>query len=103
MKKLLTRGALLLATAFAFGTHMAAAADNAPATAPAATHAPSMPIYDTALAPGWDNWSWAKTEVGVGLSGSARKPIKKVVDGLWLQNASGEALPKFYVTEIKLE
>jgi hypothetical protein len=27
----------------------------------------------------------------------------KVIDGLWVQNASGADLPKFYVTEIKLQ
>jgi hypothetical protein len=137
-----------------------------------------MPVYDTALAPGWQNWSWAKTELGVELKGSARRPIKveagpwqalylqheafnttglrklslliqgsapdgqvrifalaegkpigegylvkisntgwklveqplatlgaedKVIDGLWLQNASGTDLPRFFVTEIKLQ
>jgi hypothetical protein len=136
------------------------------------------PIYDTALAPGWQNWSWAKTELSVTLSGSARKPIKveagpwqalylhhdafsttglskislllqgsapdgqvrifalaegkplgegylvalnntgwklveqplailgaedKTIDGIWVQNASAADLPKFYVTEIKLQ
>jgi hypothetical protein len=138
----------------------------------------SMPVYDLALAPGWDNWSWAKTELSVELTGSARKPIKveagpyqamylhhapfatnglkkislliqgsaaggevrlfmltdgkvngdgkliklgnagwtqvvvpiatlasedKLVDGIWLQNAGGADLPRFYVTEIRIE
>ena len=27
----------------------------------------------------------------------------KIIDGIWVQNASGADLPKFYVTEIKLE
>ena len=137
-----------------------------------------MPVYDTALAPGWQNWSWAKADLSVELSGSARKPIRvtagpwqalylhhepfnttglkklslliqgsapdgevrvfaladgkiigegylvrlsntgwkqveqplsvlgaedKVIDGLWVQNASAADLPKFYVTEIKLQ
>jgi hypothetical protein len=137
-----------------------------------------MPVYDTALADGWQNWSWAKTELSVELSGSARKPIKveagawealylhheafstaglkklslliqgsapdgqvrlfalaegkplgegyllnlsntgwtkveqplatlgaedKTIDGLWVQNATPSPLPKFYVTEIKLQ
>ena len=136
-----------------------------------------MVIYDTALASGWQNWSWAKTELGIEIPGSARKPIKveaagwqalylqheafsttgyqnvefliqgtapeaevrvialidgkpandgrtikvgnkgwtrvvtplrtlgvedKSIDGLWVQNASANDLPKFYVTEIKL-
>jgi hypothetical protein len=25
------------------------------------------------------------------------------IDGIWVQNASANALPKFYVTEIKLQ
>jgi len=134
-------------------------------------------VYDTALAPGWQNWSWAKTDLSVELTGSARKPIRvvagpwqalylqhepfsttgmtklsllvqgsapdgevrifalidakvvgegkpvkisntgwtqvvvplvtlgvedKVMDGIWVQNASAGDLPKFYVTEIKI-
>jgi hypothetical protein len=137
-----------------------------------------MAVYDTALADGWQNWSWAKAELSVELNGSARKPIKveagpwqalylhheafnttglkklslliqgsapdglvrifaladgkplgegylvtlgntgwkqveqplavlgaedKVIDGIWVQNASATDLPKFYVTEIKLQ
>ena len=147
--------------------------------AAAASDAPKeMVVYDTALADGWQNWSWAKAELSVELSGSARKPIRvtagpwqalylhhepfnttglkklslliqgsapdgevrvfaladgkiigegylvrlsntgwkrveqplsvlgaedKVIDGLWVQNASAADLPKFYVTEIKLQ
>lgn len=155
-------------------------ASTAPAQAPAETETvvKEMPIYGTALAPGWQNWSWAKTALSVELNGSARKPIKveagpwqalylqheafstaglkklslliqgsapegqvrifaladgktigegylvninntgwklveqplatlgaedKVIDGFWVQNASGVDLPKFYVTEIKLQ
>jgi hypothetical protein len=137
-----------------------------------------MTVYDTALAAGWQNWSWAKAELSVELNGSARKPIKveagpwqalylhhdafsttgvrklslliqgsapdglvrifalaegkpigegylvklsnsgwkqveqplsvlgaeeKMIDGIWVQNASATDLPKFYVTEIKLQ
>jgi len=137
-----------------------------------------MIVYDTALAAGWQNWSWAKAELSVELNGSARKPIKveagpwqalylhhdafstaglrklslliqgsapdglvrifvlaegkpigegylvklsnsgwkqveqplsvlgaeeKMIDGIWVQNASATDLPKFYVTEIKLQ
>lgn len=143
------------------------------ASAPAA-----LVVYDTALGAGWQNWSWAKTEVSVELNGSARRPIKveagawqamylhhdafsttgykqlglllqgsapggevrvwaltdgkvngeghlvkignagwtqvvvplaelaaedKLIDGIWVQNATAADLPKFYVTEIKLE
>jgi len=137
-----------------------------------------MPVYDTALAPGWQNWSWAKADLSVELNGSARKPIRvvagpyqalylhhdpfgtagmtklslliqgsaaggqvrilalidgktvgegkllalgntgwtqvvvplatlgvenKTIDGLWVQNATDQELPKFYVTEIKID
>jgi hypothetical protein len=147
--------------------------------AAAASAAPKeMLVYGTALGDGWQNWSWAKTDLSVELSGSARKPIRvtagpwqalylhhepfntaglkklslliqgsapdgevrvfaladgkiigegylvrlsntgwkqveqplsvlgaedKVIDGLWVQNASAADLPKFYVTEIKLQ
>jgi hypothetical protein len=139
---------------------------------------PPMSIYETSLAPGWENWSWAKVELGIEIAGSARKPIRveaapwaalylhhapfsttgykwlslliqgsvpdrevrvylltdgkingdgklvkignagwtkvevplatlasedKMVDGLWVQNASGTDLPKFFVTEIRLK
>lgn len=139
---------------------------------------PGVVVYGTELAPGWDNWSWAKTELSVELKGSQRRPIKveaggwqalylhhepfsttgltklsflvqgsapdgevrvflltdgkingegklvklsntgwtqvevplatlaaedKLIDGLWLQNASGNDLPKFYVTDISLQ
>jgi len=43
---------------------------------------PAIVVYDTALAPGWQNWSWAKTALSVELSGSSRKPIK-VEAGPW--------------------
>ena len=43
--------------------------------APAPVAAKPMPIYANALAPGWQNWSWAKTRLSVGAEGAARKPI----------------------------
>jgi hypothetical protein len=142
------------------------------------SHAAPMVVYDTALAAGWQNWSWAKTDLSITLSGSARKPIRveaggwqalylqhaafstsgykqlelliqgsapqgevrvftltdgkvngtgrlvtitntgwklvvmplaelaaedKMIDGIWVQNASGNDLPRFYVTEIKFQ
>ena len=144
-----------------------------PATAPKAP----MVIYDTALASGWSNWSWAKTDLSIQIEGSARRPIKveaggwqalylqhaafsttgytnvefliqgtadanvqviatidgkpvnngrlfkidnkgwkrvvtplrtlgvedKNIDGIWVQNASDNPAPKFYVTDIKLQ
>ncbi len=173
MFKVVTRGALLLAASFAFGAHGATAAEEAK---PEPT--PPMTVYDTALAPGWDNWSWAKTDLSVELGGSPRRPIRivakgwealylhhapfsttglkrltfliqgsvpdrevrvfalidgksvgegklvkisntgwtdvkiplvnlgvedKTIDGLWIQNASQEELPKFYVTDVRLD
>jgi len=156
-------------------------AEDKPAAAPAAAQAAAttpMIIYDTALQSGWQNWSWAKTELSLEIGGSARKPIKveagawqalylhhdpvstsgynrlqmliqgstpdgqvrilalvngkpvgeghllklgntgwtkvgtpladlgvedKAIDGIWVQNATASDLPKFYVTEIRLE
>lgn len=167
------RAALLVAACFAAG-NVHAQAPGTPAAAPAA----EMRVYDTALAPGWQNWSWAKADLSVELSGSARKPIRvtagpwqalylhhdafsttgmtklslliqgsapdgdvrifalidgktvgegkpvkisntgwtqvvvplatlgvedKAIDGLWVQNATATDLPKFYVTEIKID
>ena len=176
MFKSIQRGALLIAACFAFGTHGAAAEEVK--AAPTAAAAQPMTVYDTSLAPGWDNWSWAKAQLSVELSGSPRRPIKieagpwealylhhapfsttglrklslliqgsvpdrevrvlmlidgkpigegklvkisnkgwtevvvplatlgvedKTVDGIWVQNASATDLPKFYVTDIKLD
>jgi hypothetical protein len=176
MLKPIVRGAMLIAASFALGTHGALAEDPKPA--PEVTPVQPMTVYDTALAAGWDNWSWAKVELSVDLSGSPRKPIKveagpwaalylhhapfdttglsklslliqgsapdrearvfmladgkaigegklvkfsntgwtqvviplvtlgaegKVVDGIWVQNASATDLPRFYVTDIKLD
>jgi hypothetical protein len=41
-----------------------------PAAKPAA-----MIVYDKALGQGWENWSWAKTELSLVVNGSARTPI----------------------------
>lgn len=62
MKTLIALAALLAAPA-AFAQAAPAPADSA-----------AMTVYDKALAPGWQNWSWAKTEVGADI-GSARMPI----------------------------
>lgn len=176
MFRSILRGGLVVAACFALGTHGAAAEDVKPA--PESASPQPMTVYDTALAPGWDNWSWAKAQLSVELSGSPRRPIRieagpwealylhhapfnttglrklsllvqgsvpdrevrvfmlaegkplgegklvkisntgwtevvvplatlgaedKVVDGLWVQNASATALPKFYVTDIRLD
>lgn len=177
MANIKLRTALLVASLFTVG-HAGAQAPTTPAAAPAvAEPAREMPVYDTALAPGWQNWSWAKADLSVEISGSARRPIRVVagpwqalylhhdpfsttgmtklslliqgsapdgevrilalidgktvgegkplklsntgwtqvvvplatlgvedqtIDGIWVQNATGGDLPKFYVTEIKI-
>lgn len=75
------RTAVFVASLFAASSAVAQSA-AAPTTAPAAESAREMPVYDTALAPGWQNWSWAKADLSIELSGSARKPIR-VVAGPW--------------------
>jgi hypothetical protein len=54
----------------------------ATAQSPPAAATPEKLIYDTALADGWQNWSWAKTTLSTELGGSTRKPIK-VEAGPW--------------------
>ncbi len=170
------RAVLFVAGCLAAGA-VAAQTSLPPATADIPPPA-QMPVYDTALAPGWQNWSWAKADLSVELNGSTRKPIRvvagpyqalylhhdpfstkgmtklslliqgsapdgevrifalidgkvanegkllklsntgwtqvvtplatlgvedKLIDGIWVQNASGADLPKFYVTEIKID
>ena len=171
------RTVLVVASLLA-GSDAVAQSAAEPSAQPAATTANVMPVYDTALAPGWQNWSWAKADLSVELSGSARRPIRVVagpyqamylhhepfstvgmtklslliqgsapdgqvrifalvdgkvagegkaltiqntgwtqvvvplatlgvenqmIDGLWVQNATGADLPKFYVTEIRID
>jgi hypothetical protein len=160
-------------------TALALSSAAQPADAPAAEVAAApINVYDTTLAAGWQNWSWAKAELSVELNGSTRKPIKveagpwaalylhhdafstaglkkismliqasvpeadvkivmltdgkangeghtikinnkgwtkvvtplatlaaedKMIDGIWVQNASGADLPPFYVTEIVID
>lgn len=179
MLRSMLRGAVTLAAVLAVGVPSASAADKDDKKNAAQTpRTEPMTVYENALGPGWENWSWAKTELSLELSGSARKPIKveaegwqalylhhapfnttglrklgfliqgsapdkevrvfmlsdgkpngegklvkfsntgwtkvevplvtlgaedKLVDGIWLQNTSDAALPKFYVTEIKLD
>ena len=178
MFRSIIRGALLVTASFSLGTHGAAAEDIAKPPPIEFTATPPTTVYDTSLAPGWDNWSWAKAQLSTELSGSARKPIKveagpwqalylhhegfnttglkrlsfliqgsvpdrdvrvlllqggkpvgegklitisntgwtdvqvplvnlgienQVIDGIWVQNASASDLPKFYVTDIKLD
>lgn len=179
MLRSMLRGALAVAATLAVAIPMAAAAgkdDKKAADQPPPTE--PMTVYENTLGAGWENWSWAKTELGLEIAGSARKPIKveadgwqalylhhapfnttglrklgfliqgsvpdkevrvfmlsdgkpngegklvkfsntgwtkvevplatlasdeKVVDGLWVQNASEAPLPKFYITDIKLD
>lgn len=70
MKKLLAAAMLLAAPV---------AAHAQTAAAPAATDAP-MVVYDKAMGPGWQNWSWGKTELSVE-AGGARLPIKLEAEG----------------------
>jgi len=172
------RSLLTFMTSIAMVLFAAEILAQTPEAAAASTAPKEMLVYDTALADGWQNWSWAKADLSVELSGSARKPIRvtagpwqalylhhepfntagfkklslliqgsapegevrvfaladgkiigegylvrlsntgwkqveqplsvlgaedKVIDGLWVQNASAADLPRFYVTEIKLQ
>jgi hypothetical protein len=47
----------------------------------------------------FSNTGWTQVVVPLATLGAEDKTI----DGLWIQNASAEVLPKFYVTEIKLD
>src|ERR1041384_2850463 len=67
------------AAAFIVSTAIAQPPDTPTATPASAS---AMTVYDTALTAGWQNWSWAKTELSVELNGSARKPIR-VIAGPW--------------------
>ncbi|HEU4779647.1 MAG TPA: hypothetical protein VFS58_07160 [Steroidobacteraceae bacterium] len=171
------RAALFAASCFVV-SNVHAQATATPQAEPAVAEAPKeMLVYDTALAPDWQNWSWAKADLSIELNGSPRKPIRVVagpwqalylhhdpfstagmsklslliqgsapdgevrilalidgkpvgegkllklsntgwtqvvvplvtlgvedqtINGLWVQNATGTDLPKFYVTEIKI-
>src|SRR6187401_3036372 len=75
------RTALFVACLFTAGSAVAQSSQTPPVTANIPLPA-QMPVYDTALSPGWQNWSWAKADLSVELSGSARKPIR-VTAGPW--------------------
>ena len=80
MKMLIAAAALLLAPAMA-------QAQAAPDT--------SLVVYDKALSPGWENWSWAKTELSADI-GSARMPIMvdaQAYGGLFLHHAPFSTAP----------
>ena len=170
------RIALFAASLFAM-SNASAQSTLPPATADIPLPA-QMLVYDTSLAPGWQNWSWAKAELSIEVPNSTRRPIRveagpyqalylhhdpfstkgmtklslliqgsapdgevriialidgkmanegkllklsntgwtrvvtplatlgvedKTIDGIWVQNATGADLPKFYVTEIKID
>jgi len=85
MKTLFAAAALLLVPA-------AASAQTTPA--PAADSA-AMSVYDKALAPGWQNWSWAKTELSADI-GSAKLPIMmdaQAYGGLYLHHDAFSTAP----------
>lgn len=86
MMKPLIAAALLFVPATAMS-------QTTPAPAPAAD--PIATIYDKALGSGWQNWSWAKTELSVDI-GNARMPIKVEAQGyqaLFLHHAPFSAAP----------
>ena len=174
IRKSLVAASLAIALVGAAGWGGAMAQEAAAKPAPAQQ---AKPIYVNGLAPGWNNWSWAKVQLGLEVKGSTRKPIKveadgyqalylahdpfnttgyqmltllvqgsapngqvnvfmlvkgkpagpaktvnisntgwtkvevpletlsakdTVIDGLWIQNPTGTALPKFYVADIAL-
>lgn len=84
MKSLIAAAALLLAPAI---VPIPASAQTAPD--PVAT------VYDKALSPGWDNWSWAKTTLSADI-GSTRMPIMveaQAYGGLFLHHAPFSTAP----------
>ncbi|MEI9927758.1 MAG: hypothetical protein WDN44_08715 [Sphingomonas sp.] len=65
------------------------------ATAPAVAPEPLATVYDKALGPGWENWSWAKTELSADI-GSAKMPIMadaKGYEGVYLHHAPFSTAP----------
>lgn len=88
MKSLIAAAALLFVPAVAM-------AQAAPAPAPAPAADPAATIYNKALGDGWQNWSWAKTELSVDI-GNPRMPIKVEAQGyqaLYLHHAPFSAAP----------
>jgi hypothetical protein len=73
---------IFLALIGALGCGAGITQDTTGGEAVSAETKPAMVVYDKALGPGWQNWSWAKTELSTELSGSSRKPIK-VEAGPW--------------------
>jgi hypothetical protein len=87
MKYLIATAALLLTT-----TPVFAQTAPAPAAAPAADSVAT--VYDKALSPGWENWSWAKIELSTDVG--AHKPIMvdaQAYGGLALHHAAFSTQP----------
>jgi len=89
MKSLIAAAALLVVPA------TAATAQTTPAPAPAPAADPVAKIYDKALGAGWQNWSWATTELSADI-GSPRMPIMVEAKGyqaLYLHHEPFSAAP----------
>jgi len=87
MKTLIAAAALTLAATPAF-----AQTTPAPAAAPAADSVAT--VYDKALGAGWENWSWAKTELSADVG--THKPIMvdaQAYGGLFLHHAAFSTQP----------
>lgn len=90
----------LLAAPAAFAQSDPGDVEKAKATAPVAAAAPVADsalaaIYSNALGAGWQNWSWAKSELSVDI-GSARKPIRieaQGYQGLYLHHTPFSTAP----------
>lgn len=88
MKSLIAAGALLVTSVPAF-------AQTTPAAAAAPIADNVATVYDKALGQGWENWSWAKTELSADI-GSARMPIMmdaQAYGGLFLHHAPFSTAP----------
>lgn len=80
MLRLLAVAAVMILAAPAFAQEQPAAQ----------TETRSMPIYSNALAPGWNNWSWANVTLGAQIADPAERPIRVEAQGwqaLYLQHA----------------
>jgi hypothetical protein len=90
---------LIAATAALLLVPGVAPAQETPAPKPATATAPAVEplatVYDKALGPGWQNWSWAKTDLSVDI-GSPRMPIMIDAQGyqaLYLHHPSFSTAP----------
>jgi len=98
MKMLIVAGAFALMLVPGIASAQDGAKPAAPAAAPAAD--PLATVYDKALGAGWENWSWATTELSVETAG-VRKPIMveaKPWEALYLHHAPFSTAPYRGVT-----